>query len=42
MNDGLVDIVVRNHDYLPNSTTGWHSHPGPAFVTVLEGQVTFY
>ncbi len=37
-----VDIVVRTHDYAPGSSTGWHSHPGPVFITVLEGQVTFY
>ena len=37
-----VDIVVRTHDYAPGSSTGWHSHPGPVFITVLEGKVTFY
>ena len=37
-----TDVVVRRHDYLPGSTTGWHSHPGPVFVTVTQGQVTFY
>ena len=37
-----VDIVVRTHDYAPRSSTGWHTHPGPVFITVLEGKVTFY
>jgi len=37
-----VDMVVRVHDYQPGSSTGWHTHPGPVFITVLEGQVTFY
>ena len=37
-----IDIVVRTHDYAPGSSTGWHSHPGPVFITVLEGNVTFY
>ncbi len=37
-----TDIVVRRHDYAAGSTTGWHSHPGPVFVTVTQGQVTFY
>ena len=37
-----VDIVVRTHDYAPGSSTGWHTHPGPVFITVLEGTVTFY
>ncbi|GAA4013869.1 hypothetical protein GCM10022631_26970 [Deinococcus rubellus] len=37
-----LDIIVRQHDYTPGSTTGWHTHPGPAFITVTKGQVTFY
>ena len=37
-----VDIVVRTHDYAPRSSTGWHSHPGPVFITITEGQVTLY
>jgi len=39
---GPVDIIVRTHDYAPGSSTGWHSHPGPIFIQVIEGQVTFY
>jgi hypothetical protein len=37
-----LDIVVRRHDYAPGSTTGWHTHPGPVFVTVTQGTLTFY
>jgi Cupin domain len=37
-----VDMVVRTHDYAVGSSTGWHTHPGPVFITVLEGEVTFY
>ena len=37
-----LDMVVRVHDYEPGSTTGWHMHPGPVFITVLEGEVVFY
>jgi hypothetical protein len=37
-----LDVVVRTHDYAPGSTTGWHTHPGPVLISVLEGQVTFY
>jgi len=37
-----LDIVVREHDYQPGGSTGWHTHPGPVFVTVLEGELTFY
>jgi hypothetical protein len=37
-----TDIVVRQHVYAPGSSTGWHTHPGPVFITVVEGEVTFY
>lgn len=39
---GPTDIVVRQHVYNPGSSTGWHTHPGPVFITVVEGRVTFY
>jgi hypothetical protein len=37
-----TDVVVQRHDFLPGSSTGWHQHPGPIFITVTLGQVTFY
>jgi hypothetical protein len=37
-----ADIVVRKHEYLPHSSTGWHAHPGPVLITVVQGQLTFY
>ncbi len=37
-----LDVVVRTHDYAAGGSTGWHTHPGPVFVSVLQGQVTFY
>jgi hypothetical protein len=37
-----TDIVVRRHAYAAGSSTGWHTHPGPVFITVLEGEITFY
>ena len=37
-----LDFVVRQHDYLPHSSTGWHSHPGPVFISVTKGTLTFY
>jgi hypothetical protein len=37
-----VDIVVQRHDYQPGANTGWHQHPGPIFITVTEGTLTFY
>jgi hypothetical protein len=36
------DIVVRQHTYLPGGYTGWHTHPGPVFITVETGTLTFY
>jgi hypothetical protein len=40
--ESSIDLVVRKHDYLPGSSTGWHAHPGPVFITVTQGQLTFY
>jgi hypothetical protein len=37
-----LDIVVRRHEYAPGAYTGWHSHPGPVFITVTKGSLTFY
>lgn len=37
-----VDLVVRRHDYLAGSSTGWHTHPGPVFITVTSGTLTYY
>jgi quercetin dioxygenase-like cupin family protein len=39
--DGL-DIAVRSFTYAPDAQTGWHRHPGPVFIQVVEGEVTFY
>lgn len=39
---GQVDLVVRRHDYPAGSATGWHGHPGPIFITVTQGQLTYY
>jgi hypothetical protein len=37
-----LDVVVRRHDYAVGSHTGWHSHPGPVFITVTQGTLTYY
>lgn len=39
-----IDVVVRRHDYdaAATTTTGWHTHPGPVFITVKEGTLTVY
>lgn len=37
-----VDVIVRRHEYAPHGQTGWHTHPGPIFITVVQGTVKFY
>ena len=37
-----IDLIVRKHDYAVGSSTGWHSHPGPIFITVTVGSLTYY
>jgi len=37
-----IDMVVRRHEYAAGGSTGWHAHPFPVFITVIQGQVTFY
>jgi Cupin domain len=37
-----TDMVVQRHDFLPGALTGWHQHPGPIFITVTQGTLTFY
>jgi quercetin dioxygenase-like cupin family protein len=42
-----LEIAVRRFDYAPSSetvvtNTGWHRHPGPVFIQVVAGTVTFY
>lgn len=39
---GPIDIVVRRHEYAAHGYTGWHAHPYPVFITVIQGQLTFY
>jgi quercetin dioxygenase-like cupin family protein len=37
-----LDIAIRTFSYPPGSFTGWHRHPGPVFIQVVKGTVTFY
>jgi hypothetical protein len=37
-----IDMIVRTNDYVPGASTGWHTHPGPVFITVTQGEITFY
>jgi cupin domain len=36
------DIAVQSIVFQPNGQSGWHSHPGPVFIQVVSGTMTFY
>jgi hypothetical protein len=36
------DIAIQNIVFQPGSQSGWHSHPGPVFIQVVSGTMTFY
>ena len=37
-----LDIATQMITFQPGGNSGWHSHPGPVFITVMAGTVTFY
>jgi quercetin dioxygenase-like cupin family protein len=37
-----LDVVTQKITIAPGGHTGWHSHPGPVFVTITAGTMTFY
>ena len=37
-----IDMIVQTHNYLPGASTGWHTHPGPVYITVTQGALAFY
>jgi quercetin dioxygenase-like cupin family protein len=37
-----TDFVSQDVAFAPGGYSGWHSHPGPALVTVKAGTATFY
>jgi quercetin dioxygenase-like cupin family protein len=39
---GDADLYVTKHTFQPGGQTGWHTHPGPSLVTVIEGTLTVY
>ncbi len=39
---GLSDVWIVHVRIVPGGHSGWHSHPGPSFVTVRSGVATFY
>jgi hypothetical protein len=37
-----LDIAVQVIDFPPQSQSSWHIHPGPVFISVVSGRITFY
>jgi quercetin dioxygenase-like cupin family protein len=37
-----LDIAVQVIDFPPQSQSTWHTHPGPVFISVVSGRITFY
>lgn len=37
-----LDIAVQTIVFPPAAHSGWHMHPGPVFILVVQGQMTFY
>jgi len=38
---GGADVFVQHARLEPNTATGWHTHPGPALVSVVRGSLTY-
>ena len=36
------DVVMRELTFAPGGDSGWHSHPGPVYVLVIQGTLTNY
>jgi quercetin dioxygenase-like cupin family protein len=39
---GDSDLFVTLNTWAPGGRTGWHTHPGPSLITVIEGTITVY
>ena len=37
-----IDVVTQTITLAPGGHTGWHSHPGPVFVVIQAGTLTYY
>ena len=37
-----LDIATQTITFAPGGQSGWHTHPGPVFIAVIEGTMTFY
>ena len=36
------DLAIQTIVFQPGGQSGWHSHPGPVFIQVVSGTMTFY
>jgi quercetin dioxygenase-like cupin family protein len=36
-----ADVFIQHFQFGPNAATGWHTHPGPAIVTVVRGSFSY-
>jgi quercetin dioxygenase-like cupin family protein len=39
---GASDVHILSNRIAPGGSFGWHSHPGPSFVTIKKGTATVY
>jgi hypothetical protein len=37
-----LDVATQIITFQPGGYSGWHSHPGPVFIAVMSGTMTFY
>ena len=37
-----IDIATQTITFQQGTDSGWHKHPGPVFVSVIAGTMTFY
>lgn len=37
-----LDLAVQRIVFQPGAQSGWHRHPGPVFIQVVEGTINFY
>jgi hypothetical protein len=37
-----LDVAVQMITFQPGGHSGWHRHPGPVFISVVAGEMTFY
>ena len=36
------DLAVQSITFAADAQSGWHRHPGPVFIQVVKGEMTFY